>query len=380
MDRRTVLILTGEPSGDRAAGQLARELLRQEPGLRILAVGGDALRAAGAEILTSIDELAAMGLVEVFRQLPRLRRLEARLRHLLKSDPPDVVVPVDFPGFNLRIARAAKDRGIPVVYYIGPQVWAWGAGRVPKIGQAVDRMLVVFPFEEEIYRRAGIPVDFVGHPLLDALSEAPDPSELRHSLGAENGAPILGLLPGSRVQEVRRLFPVMIDAARIVRERGTELSIVASVAPGVPLEEYDQVLARGRPLDVRLHPGAAAGVMTGSNALLVTSGTATLEAALFGTPLAVLYRASPMTWFVGQRLVKIPRIALVNIVAQEELAAEFLQGEARPDRVAEHVAELLQPGDRRHVLSEKLRGLRDRLGREGASRRAATIILEEASR
>jgi len=380
LGRRTVLILTGEPSGDRAGGRLAREILRLEPDARIRAVGGDDLRAAGADIVQDISELGTMGLVEVLRQLPRLRRLQAGLERLLDDERPDVVVPIDFPGFNLRVARAAKRRRIPVVYYIGPQVWAWGAGRVPAIGAAIDRMLVVFPFEEEIYRRAGIPVDFVGHPLLDDLASAPRGDVLRTWLGARNGTPVLGLLAGSRVQEVRRLLPVMVEAARLVRERRPDLAVVASHASAVPRAEYDRVLSSTRGKDVRLRSGPAAGIVTGSDALLVTSGTATLEAALLGTPLAVLYRAAPLTWFLGRRLVKIPRISLVNIVAGEDLAAEFLQGDARPDRVAEHVDALLEPGEERERLAGKLRGLRERLGTEGASRRAAAIVLEEASR
>jgi lipid-A-disaccharide synthase len=376
--RRTVLVLTGEPSGDRAGGRLARELARLHRGIRIRAVGGPELREAGAEILQPIDELGAMGFVEVLRHIPRLRRLEARLARLLDEEPPDVVVPIDYPGFNLRIARAAKRRGIRVAYYIGPQVWAWGAGRVPKIARAVDRMIVVFPFEEEIYRRAGIRVDFVGHPLLDDLAAAPGRDVLRAALGASNGVPILGLLPGSRVQEVRRLLPVMLEAARLVKKGRPDLAIVASHAQGVPRAEYDRALADASGLDVHLRPGPAAAVITGSDALLVTSGTATLEAALLGTPLAVLYRTAPLTWLIGRRLVKIPRIALVNIVAGEDLAAEFLQGDARADRIAAHVEELIEPGERHRVLSEKLRALRGRLGREGASRRAAEIVLEEA--
>jgi lipid-A-disaccharide synthase len=352
--------------------------VRLDRGIRIRAVGGPELREAGAEILQPIDELGAMGFVEVLRHIPRLRRLEARLERLLDEERPDVVVPIDYPGFNLRIARAAKRRGIRVAYYIGPQVWAWGAGRVPKIARAVDRMIVVFPFEEEIYRRAGIRVDFVGHPLLDDLAAAPGRDVLRASLGAANGDRVLGLLPGSRVQEVRRLLPVMLETARLVKERRPDLAVVASHAQGVPRAEYDRALAEVRGLDVHLRPGPAAAVITGSDALLVTSGTATLEAALLGTPLAVLYRAAPLTWFVGRRLVKIPRIALVNIVAGEDLAAEFLQDDARADRIAAHVEGLLEPGERHRALSGKLRSLRERLGREGASRRAAEIVLEEA--
>jgi lipid-A-disaccharide synthase len=374
---RTVLILTGEPSGDRAAGPLARELQRAEPGLRVLAVGGPRLREAGAEIVQDIGQLGAMGFAEVVRQIPRLRSLEHRLRRLIDEVRPAAVVPIDYPGFNLRVARYARSRGVPVVYYIGPQVWAWGKGRVPRIAAAIDRMLVVFPFEVPIYREAGVRVDFVGHPLLDGLAATSDRAAARRQLGVSDGSPLLALLPGSRVQEIRRIFPAMVETARRLRRERPELAAVASAAASVPREEYDRVLAAADG-SVRLHDDPAATLCAAADVALVTSGTATLEAALHGTPLAVLYRTSALTWALGRRLVKIPRIALVNIVAQEDLAAEFLQDDARAERVAPHVAELLDRPERRRALAEKLRALRERLGAPGVARRAAAIVLEEA--
>ena len=371
MGRRTVLILTGEPSGDRAGGALARELILQDPDLTVRAVGGNELRAAGAEIVEDIQRLGAMGFLEVLRQVPRLRALEARLDDLLRNDPPDVVVPIDYPGFNLRVARRAKEAGVPVVYYIGPQVWAWGAGRVPKIANAVDRMLVVFPFEVDIYRNAGLRVDFVGHPLLDGLEDAPGRDDARRRLELPRDAPVLGLLPGSRVQEVRRILPVMEAAAAHAREGRPELRVVASRAAGVAREEY--------PPDLRLHDGPASEIIRASDFLLVTSGTATLETALLGAPLAVIYRTSPLTFWIGKRLVKIPRISLVNIVAGEDLVAEFIQEEARPDRIGEHVREMLDDPDRRSRLSASLRELREQLGRPGVAGRAAELVREEMS-
>jgi lipid-A-disaccharide synthase len=377
VDRRSVLILTGESSGDRAAGPLAAALKRRAPDLEVLAVGGESLRAAGAEILQDIDELGAMGFLEVLRQVPRLHHLEGRLRRLLERSPPSVVVPVDYPGFNLRIARLARARGVPVVYYIGPQVWAWGAGRVPKIAASVDRMLVVFPFELEIYRDAGVRVDYPGHPLLDGLDAAPPGTVLREGVGIENGAPVLGLLPGSRQQEIRRILPVMLEAAQRAWQRVPGLRTVVSRAESVPESELRRALERVPAGRVDVWEGSAAPVITGADFLLVTSGTATLESALHGTPLAVLYRTSPLSWFIGRRIVRIPRISLVNILAGEDLVAEFLQGEAEPVRVAEHAIGYLSDGPRREALSWRLRALRDRLGEGGTASRAAGMVLEE---
>jgi lipid-A-disaccharide synthase len=377
---RSVLILTGEPSGDRAGGGLARELRRADPQVRIRAVGGPRLREAGAEILADIAELGAMGFAEVVRQVPRHLRLERRLVELLETDPPDVVVPVDYPGFNLRMARAAKTRGIRVVYYIGPQVWAWGASRVPRIARAVDRMLVILPFEVEIYERAGVPVEFVGHPLLDGIEAWPVRGAARAALGVPENALVLGLLPGSRVQEVRRIFPVMVQAARQLQDTGPALRVLASAAEGVPREEYARVLAQAGSADPpALVDAPAVTLCAAADLLLVTSGTATLEAGLVGTPLAVLYRTSALTWFLGRRLVRIPRIALVNIVAGEDLAREFLQEEVRADRIAEHARALLADPARRAETSRRLGVLRERLGGRGSSRRVAEIVLAEAS-
>jgi lipid-A-disaccharide synthase len=322
-----------------------------------------------------------MGFAEVVRLLPKLDRLERRLRRILEEMRPDVIVPIDYPGFNLRIARHAKESGFPVVYYVGPQVWAWGAERIPRIARAVDRMLVVFPFEVEIYERAGIPVSFVGHPLLETLEKAPGTAEARRALGiAEGGAPVLGLLAGSRLQEVRRIFPVMVRAARLVRERYPGLRVLASAPPAIPRREYEGVLQGLREHGVELHGGEASTIMAAADVLLVTSGTATLEAALVGTPLAVLYRTSLLTWCIGRRIVKIPRISLVNIVAEEELVKEFLQEAANPQGVAAHLDRLLSSPETREGITVKLRALRDRLGDGHASRRAAEIVLSSRRR
>lgn len=375
--RRTVLILTGEPSGDRAAAPVAAALRRAEPGIRVRAVGGPHLQAAGAEIIRNIDELAAMGFLEVVRQVPRLKALEQTLVDVIRDDPPDVVMPVDYPGFNLRIAKHAKEAGIPVVYYIGPQVWAWGAGRIPKIASVVDRMLVVFPFEQPLYADAGVPTDFVGHPLLDGLADRPTREAARTALRIPDDTRVVGMLPGSRVQEIRRILPTMAETARrLLRSDGT-LRVVVSVADSVDRAEFDRVIGSGTER-LELFEGPAAFVTRAADALLVTSGTATLESALDGTPLAVVYRTSPVTWFLGTRLVKITRISLVNIVAEDGLVREFLQHEATPEAIAPHLSELLADTPERDALRGRLAALKDRLGQPGVADRVAAIVREEA--
>jgi lipid-A-disaccharide synthase len=373
--RRTVLILTGEPSGDRAGGLLARELRNLEPTTRILAVGGPHLREAGAVIVEDIGRLSAMGFVEVLGHLPRLWELRARIARLLDEERPDVVVPIDYPDFHLGVAKLAKSRRIPVVYYIGPQIWAWRAGRITEIARVVDRMLVVFPFETELYEKAGVRVDFVGHPLLDSLDEPSSSDDVE----ANAAHPRLALLAGSRVQEVRRILPVMLETAAVLRRRHPELRVLVSVAPSVPRGEYDEIV-RARGVDVELLAERAALTLRAATIALVTSGTATLEAALLGTPLAVLYRTSRLTWAIGRRVVRLPRISLVNILAQRELVPEFLQDAARPEAIADAMSPLLDdPAKRRRMRSELL-ALRSLLGEPGASLRAARIVVEEASR
>ncbi|MDP6528935.1 MAG: lipid-A-disaccharide synthase [Gemmatimonadota bacterium] len=375
---RTVLILTGEASGDLQAGLVARELRAMAPDVRIRAVGGEALREAGAELLYDIDRLSAMGFAEVVRQIPRHRTLARRLDTLLREDPPDVVLPVDYPGFNLRIAAKARGLGIPVLYYIGPQVWAWGENRLPKIRKAVDRMLVVFPFEEAIYREAGIPVEFVGHPLLDALADRPGREAARQALGLSPERLVVGLLPGSRLQEVRRLFPVMAETVARVRDEVRNVQAVCSVAPGIPEETCRVETEAEGDSPIQRVSGGAELIQAAADVLLVTSGTATLQSALAGTPLAVLYRTSRITWFAGKRLVKIPHISLVNIVHGGELVPEFLQDRARPEAIAPFVLNLLRDPASREAMSRSLRGLQKRLGTPGASRRVAERILEAA--
>ncbi len=369
---RTVLVVTGEPSGDLAASRLVEELFKIEPGVRVVAVGGERLRAAGATLLADIRELGAMGFVEVIRQMPRLGALERSLVRFLDEERPAVVVPVDYPGFNLRIAAQAKKRGIPVVYYIAPQVWAWGKGRIPRIARSVDQMLVVLPFEEEMFRAAGIDATFVGHPLLESVQRAPSREAARGALGIPQGREVLGLLPGSRIQEVRLILPSMLDGAELVRRARPGLEILVSRAASVPVREIDALT--GARSGIRVIDGEAAGLVRASDVLLVTSGTATLEAALLGTPLAVVYRTSAITWTIGKAVVRLPRIGLVNIVAGEELAPEFLQEKARPEALARFALDLFEHPQERARRTERLRALGARFEGRHASRRAAEIV------
>jgi lipid-A-disaccharide synthase len=368
-NRPTILLCCGELSGDQHASVLIEELRRRLPRARILAMGGDRCARAGAELLFHIKDYSVLGFSGVITGLGKFLRLERRLIRVLKRGV-DLFIPVDYPGLNLRLAGAAGKLGIPVLYYISPQIWAWGEGRLEKIQRVVDRMAVILPFEEEIYRRRGIPAEYVGHPfVVDRPLPPPEPEASRTGIG---------LLPGSRIQEVRRILPVLLAAAAyIVRERPDE-PLVIGRNPAVPGSLYRHEIERSG-LEVEVDDNAV-GVMARSRVLLVASGTATLQAALLETPLLIIYRVSPLNYFLARRLVKLDCIGLVNIVLGEKLCAEFIQSDARPERVAEKALSLLQPGRERMGMIGKFRTLRSLLAGGEGCRRVAEMAEELISR
>jgi lipid-A-disaccharide synthase len=362
-------MVAGEASGDLHAGKLVAKLAEVAPDVSVFGVGGDRMRRAGCELIYHCDDFAVVGLTEVLHHIPLLRRAMHRLVSLAVEREVSVAVLVDYPGFNLMLADRLKRVGVRVLYYISPQVWAWGEGRVRKIARLVDRMAVVFPFEVDFYRERGVDVEFVGHPLLEepALSEG--------APGVPVDGTVLGLLPGSRRNEVERLLPPMLGAVSILRERIGGLRVHLGRARGIS----EEVLAgsgdpRAAGVEV-LPPGSAHDVMRGSTALLISSGTATLEAACLGTPMVIVYRLGALSYLAGRALVRIPRIGLVNVVAGRELVPELVQGEASASRMAEEVEPFLTDPARRESVSRELREVRRSLGEPGASLRVAEMVL-----
>ena len=371
-----VFISSGEASGDRHAADLIYALGRLEPSVDVRGFGGRAMAAAGARVDSTLMDSPIIGVRGIASRWRMFRRLIQDTADELKQTRTDVLVLVDYPGFNLRLAEAAHARGIKTAYYIGPQVWAWGAGRVDRIKRDVDLLLVVFDFERGLYERAGMPVRFVGHPLLDQLDFSPDPS-FRQRHGFALDAPLLGLFPGSRPSEVERVYPVMLEAGRLIREKHKDLQWACAAAPGRPLEEYTRQheLAGAR---ITLVEGAAHSLMKACDLALVASGTATLETALLGTPQLVLYKTDPVTYLLGRLLIRIPRIGLVNIVAGRELAPEFIQGRCRADLVAASALRHLGHPDLKRNFAPVARELRLKLGQPGAAGRAAQAVWELA--
>ena len=370
---REILFVAGEASGDLHAGGVARALVEMGAPFSLAGIGGDAMRDAGVELLAHVEKLAVMGFVEVLKHVPLHYRLANELRRRIRSGNVAVVVLVDYPGFNMKIAAAAKDAGVPVLYYITPQVWAWGAKRLPELARTITKAAVILPFEEELLRAHGIDATFVGHPLLDRAKSLPDRAAARAVLGIASDEKLLALFPGSRGQEIARHLDPFVATARELQRRDPSLKVVVSAAPtvSIPAERCPFPLVHS----------ASFTVLRAADAAMCKSGTTTLEAAVAGCPLVVAYRTSAITYAAARRLVRIPYIGLVNVVAEREVAPEFVQDALAPSRVADALAELLDPRSaRRAAMIADLQRVRASLGEAGAADRVARMITALAER
>jgi lipid-A-disaccharide synthase len=371
--RRTVFLVAGETSGDRIGGDLARALRVADPSLRLVGIGGPLMRAAGVELIHDAEEFAVLGITEVIGRLPFFLRVLSELDARFRADPPDLFIPIDFPDFNLRLAKRAHARGIPVLWYVSPQVWAWRSGRAATLARLVDRMVVVFPFEVPIYERVGLPVTFVGHPLLDRPERPMDPAAVRAKLGASPGRRVVAILPGSRRQEIERIAPPLLDAARRLEEAGFLTAV--SRAPGLETERLTQLVREAGAASI-LWEGEARDLVGAADLAIVASGTATLETGLAGTPLIVVYRMAALSWLIARRLVRVPHVGLVNIAAGERIAPELLQDQVTGERVATLARTMLDDPERLARMRRQLAELPGRLGGAGAAARTAAIALE----
>jgi lipid-A-disaccharide synthase len=325
------------------------------------------MRLEGMDRLAGLDELAVMGFVEVLSRLPFFWRLERKVDGILASGEVDLVLPIDYPGFNLRVAGRAHQRGVPVVFYIAPQVWAWKAHRAGRLARVADRIAVILPFEEEIFLREGGRAEYVGHPLLDRREEVPDRETFCRQGALDPDCPILAIFPGSRAQELRRHLTLFLEVAGRLREGMPGLQVALARAPGISLENNDpsvRVVDDGRAL------------LRHARAALVKSGTTTLEAALEGVPFVVAYRTHPLTFRLARRLVKVDHVALANLVVGEEVVPEFLQDEATPAALVRALTPLLEEGEARARMQEGLARIRERMGEPGAAERVAELVEE----
>lgn len=368
------MIIAGEASGDLHGSKLVLAMREKNSDLFFCGIGGQALRDAGVKIIVDASQLSVVGISEVFSKMPSLFRGMSVAKKLLKSLKPDLLIIIDFPDFNLHIAGTAKKLGIPVLYYISPQVWAWRPGRVKKIRKIVDHVAVILPFEEDFYKKHQVRVSFVGHPLLDThlFSE-------ESSIAANAGdIPVVGLLPGSRDREIAKLLPVMLQSARILLERDKNMKFIVSVAPSIKRKFVETIVEEYRgEYDFELVSDTVENVLKRCRLAVVASGTVTLEAAIYGIPMIIIYKVSPFTYWLGRMLVRsmVKNFGLVNLIAGREISPELLQGEASSKKIADMAFEMLNDASGLEKTRNELLGIRDELGGAGASKRVADIAL-----
>jgi lipid-A-disaccharide synthase len=366
---RQIMIVTGEASGDLYGSLLAPEIRRIAPDTDLVGVGGRAMREAGVDIFLDSTQLSVVGFSEALVRLPRLRAALCCVKREIVRRRPDLLVLIDYPGMNLRLAKAAKSAGIKVMYYISPQVWAWGKNRINLIKRNVDKMLVILPFEVEIYRREGMDVTYVGHPLSDIVRTTITRDAFFQRMGLEPRQRLVSLLPGSRHQEIRQHLKPLVEAAALLAGKHRDLSFVLVTLPGFESEVSDEIAKSG--IRVAVASEYRHEAIAYSNLAMTCSGTVTLEAAILGTPMIVMYRLSSFSWMLGRLIVRVPYISLVNLVARDRVVPELLQGEVNAANLAREAEAILEDDNRRGRMVAGLAQVRAGLGSGGATRKAA---------
>jgi len=368
------MIVAGEASGDIYGADLVREAHRLDPGLMFLGIGGQRMRESGVQTLVDSADMAVVGLIEVIKHFDVISAAFLRLKKILREDPPELLILIDYPGFNLRLAKVARRAGVKVLYYISPQIWAWRQGRVKKIARLVDHMAVILPFEAAFYERAGVPVTFVGHPLLDMVKVSMDRDQAAGSFGLDPSRKVVGLFPGSRKNEIERLLPVIIAAAQKLETRFPGTQFVMPVASTLSAEDLEpQIQAAG--IKVTFTHDRIHDLIRSCDAIISVSGTVTLEIGLVGTPMVIIYRLSPLTYMLAKRLVKIEHIGLCNIVAGETVVKELIQHDASPEGIAAEMEKILGNVMYANEIKQKLSTVRARLKRGGASANVARLAV-----
>ena len=371
-EEKCIMIIAGETSGDIHGAKVVRAMQKRNNGLFFYGIGGRALGEAGVKLLMDASEIAVVGITEVFSKIPNILKGLRVVKKALKTLRPDLLILIDFPDFNLHLASSAKKLGIPVLYYISPKVWAWRSGRVKRIGELVDHLAVILPFEEDFYRSHAIPVTFVGHPLLDTLT-SPQNKTLN---GRTKDNPVIGFLPGSRDGEIARHLPIMINAARILHRKIDYVKFLISLAPEVKRTYVEEIIKKHKiAFAFELVADSSEKVFERSTLVVAASGTVTLEAAISGTPMVIIYKVSPISYWVGRAMIKVKHVGLANLIAGRKIVPELLQKEASPIRISDTVFEMLgDPSGLERVRLELL-NIRDLLGGPGASERVADIAL-----
>lgn len=373
-DKPKIMIVAGESSGDLYGSCLAESFRKLCPGIRLFGLGGQRMKQAGVELLHDNRDMAVVGVSEVISHLGDIVSAFLTLKRKLKEERPDLLVLIDYPDFNLLLARFAKRKGIDIVYYVSPQVWAWREGRVNTIARLVRKIVVLFPFEVPIYRNVGLEAIFAGHPLLDIVKPSEHRQDFLKKFGLNPRKPVVGILPGSRKKEVENLLPVMMRAAAIIARKLPDVQFLLPIADSLDLEYIKRYLPDSPP--VTLVHEKTYDVMNAAAFLITASGTATLEAALLTTPMVIIYRVSAFTYWLGKKLVKTDFIGMANIVAGNRVVEELIQDAMTPEAIADCAMAVLDDPDNKKKITEQLREVRNSLGKHGASERVARIMLD----
>jgi lipid-A-disaccharide synthase len=371
-----VMLVAGEASGDLHAANLVKALRELCPQVRCYGMGAGAMRATGVEILVDSSTLAVVGLVEVLAHYREIKVALSTLQAVIKTRKPDLLILVDYPDFNLRLAATAKWAGVKVLYYVSPQVWAWRPGRVKKIGRAVDMMAVVFAFEVPFYEKAGVPVRFVGHPLVDEAKPSMTRAQALGRFALASNGKVIGLFPGSRRSEIKRLMPVIAQTAKLLRTRFPRAQFVLPVAPGLDRKLIETYLDDTAPPVTLVEEANIYDVIQVCDAIITKSGTATLQIALMATPMVIIYKVSGLSYWIARRLVTVKQIGLANIVAGKRVAKEFIQDEARPQAIAAEIECLITNKEYADTLRRDMTGIRAALGEGGGSRKVARLVTD----
>ncbi len=367
------MIIAGEASGDLHAAHLVKELKSLSPHIEIFGIGGKKMQEAGVEVIYDIVELAVVGFIEVLKHLKVFKKVLEKLLILLDTKKPDAVILVDYPGFNLRFAKYIKEKNIPVIYYISPQLWAWGKGRIQDIKKYVAKMVVIFGFEEELYREVGVKVNFVGHPFLDIVKSEWKKEETIKHLHLNHHSTKIALLPGSRQKEIERHLPIMLKACEKIKEKLPDVEFILSRRKELDNSIYNKIISHSiiKPHSLENRPYE---IMEVSDLVIVSSGSATLETAIMQKPMIIVYKTSFLTWFLARNMIKIPNIGLVNVVAGKKIVPELVQFNATAQNIAKETLAILNNKELQKHIKEDLRKVKEGLGERGATERAAHII------
>ncbi|MGD9187581.1 MAG: lipid-A-disaccharide synthase [Desulfobacteraceae bacterium] len=366
---KTIVMVAGEASGDLHGARVIRSLRKRHDDIYVCGAGGSAMRAEGARLIVDANELSVMGFTAIFSKAPQILNAIAKLKKLMLSLKPDLVILIDFPDFNIHLAASAKRAGIPVLYYISPTVWAWRPKRVFKIKQRVDHMAVILPFEESIYEKHGIPVTFVGHPLLDDVENPAESSVIR----PDSQVPTIALMPGSRHDEVQRLLPTMLEASKIIQRNNNRTRILVSCAPSIDSTLINEIINKHGADNIRTTQDKAGQVFKRCHLAVAASGTVSLEAAIYATPTIIVYEVSELSYRLGKLMVDVPHIGMANLIAGKRVLPELIQKEVTAENIARIAMNLLADRDACCRMENELKDIRQLLGKPGASDRVAEI-------